>query len=66
MGSVKGLWPALGPLMVWFNWFQQGTPLLIIIILLFATKMVSADGLKWGPISKRHSVMLLAIEGVQF
>jgi hypothetical protein len=32
MGSVKGLWPALGPPMVCFNGFQQGTPLLVIII----------------------------------
>jgi hypothetical protein len=31
MGSVKGLWPALGPPMVCFNGFQQGTPLLVII-----------------------------------
>ncbi len=31
MGSVKGLRPALGPLMVCFNGFQQGTPLLVII-----------------------------------
>jgi hypothetical protein len=33
MGSVKGLWPALGPPMVCFSGFQQGTPLLVIIIL---------------------------------
>jgi hypothetical protein len=26
MGSVKGPWPALGPPMVCFNGFQQGTP----------------------------------------
>jgi hypothetical protein len=33
MVSVKGLWPALGPPMVCFSWFQQGTPLLVLIII---------------------------------
>ncbi len=31
MGPVKGLWPALGPPLVCFNRFQQGTPQIVII-----------------------------------
>jgi hypothetical protein len=34
MGPVKGLCPALRPPMVCFNGFQQGTPLLVIIIVI--------------------------------
>jgi hypothetical protein len=34
MGPVKGLQPAIRPPMVYFNGFQQSTPLLVIILLL--------------------------------
>jgi hypothetical protein len=39
VGPVKGLWPALGPPRVCFCGFQQGTPLLVIIIAIIIMKI---------------------------